>query len=182
MASLTPASETPARKVGLSVIVPVYDCAGTLVPLHQRLTQTLKPLVKSYEIVFVDDRSKDASWTVMRRLAAEDATIVACRLSKNSGQHLAITAGLEQCCGERAVVIDGDLQDPPETITALLAAADEGEDVDIVFARRVPPRHAGGPSLSARLRGTLFEILSGHKMPDEPGAFSLLCGGRSMPS
>ncbi|BCJ91897.1 putative glycosyltransferase YkcC [Terrihabitans soli] len=174
MASPPPASEPSARKVALSVVVPVYDCAGTLVPLHERLTQILKPLVKSYEIVFVDDRSQDASWSVMRRLAAEDATVVACRLSKNVGQHLAITAGLEQCCGARAVVIDGDLQDPPETIPALLAAAKDGEGADIVFARRVRPHYAGGPTFGARLREKLFELLSGHKIPDEPGAFSLL--------
>jgi polyisoprenyl-phosphate glycosyltransferase len=174
MATLPPASEPSARRVSLSVVVPVYDCAGTLAPLHQRLTQVLKPLVKSYEIVFVDDRSQDASWSVMRRLAAEDANIVACRLSKNVGQHLAITAGLEQCCGERAVVMDGDLQDPPETIPALLAAAKDGNGADIVFARRVPPRYGGGPSLSTMLRGKLFQLLSGHEMPDEPGTFSLI--------
>jgi dolichol-phosphate mannosyltransferase len=171
MASLPPTPE-PARKVTLSVVVPVFDCAGTLIPLHQRLTQILKPLVKSYEIVFVDDRSEDASWTIMRRLAAEDANIVACRLSKNSGQHLAITAGLEQCRGERALVIDGDLQDPPETIPELWAAAEDG--ADIVFARRVPLRHEGGPSLGAKLRGYLFKLLSGHEITAEPGAFSLV--------
>lgn len=169
-----PISDTPARKVSLSVVVPVYDCAGTLVPLHTRLTHILKPLVKTYEIVLIDDRSTDASWSVMRRLAAEDANIVACRLSKNVGQHLAITAGLEQCCGERAIVMDGDLQDPPETIPALLAAAKQGEGADIVFAERALPRHAGRPSLSARLRRKLFELVSGHKIPDEPGAFSLI--------
>jgi dolichol-phosphate mannosyltransferase len=174
MASSPPASEPPARKVALSVIVPVYDCAGTLAPLHVRLTQILKPLVETYEIVFVDDRSADASWTVMRRLAAEDANIVACRLSKNSGQHLAITAGLEQCCGEHAVVIDADLQDPPETIPALLAATEDGDGADIVFARRVPARHESGPSLGTRLRGRLFKLLSGHDIPGDPGAFSLL--------
>lgn len=170
----SPSPEPAVRKVGLSVVVPVYDCAGTLVPLHQRLTQILKPLVQSYEIVFVDDRSEDGSWPVIRRLAAEDAAIVACRMSKNVGQHLAITAGLEHCCGERAVVMDGDLQDPPETIPALLAAAKEGQGADIVFARRVPPRHEGGPSFGARLRGKLFSLLSGHDMPGEPGTFSLI--------
>jgi dolichol-phosphate mannosyltransferase len=170
----SPVPDVPARRVSLSVVVPVYDCTGTLVPLHQRLTQILKPLVKSYEIVFVDDRSEDGSWPAIKRLASEDANIVACRLSKNAGQHLAITAGLEHCCGDRAVVMDGDLQDPPETIPALLAAAKEGLGADIVFARRALPRYADGPSFGARLRGKLFQLLSGHNVPDEPGTFSLI--------
>src|ERR1044071_5118336 len=96
--------ETPARRVNLSVVVPVYNCAGTLVPLHQRLTQVLKPLVAAYEIVLVDDRSEDNSWPVMRRLVAEDGNVVACRLAHNVGQHLALNAGLENACGERIVV------------------------------------------------------------------------------
>jgi hypothetical protein len=167
-------SEAPPRRVALSVIVPVYDCASTLGPLHQRLTQVLKPLVASYEIVFVDDRSNDASWQVMRRLAGEDGNVVALRLANNVGQHLAITAGLEQCCGTRAVVIDGDLQDPPETIPALLDAADDGDGADIVFARRTISDHDGGAAFGSGLRRRLLEALSGHAMPGEFGAFSLI--------
>lgn len=120
---------TRSDEVQLSVVVPVYACADCLIALHQRLTATVSALVNSYELVFVDDRGKDDSWSVLRRLARGDGHVRAFRLSRNFGQHAAITAGLSKARGRWAVVMDCDLQEPPEEIPRLWAAAGEGYEV-----------------------------------------------------
>lgn len=115
--------------VQLSVVVPVYGCAGCLVALHERLTRALPEIVSTYELVFVDDRSLDGGWEVLQRLVAADARVRAYRLSRNFGQDAAITAGLAQAKGDWAVVMDCDLQEAPEDIPRLWAAAREGYEV-----------------------------------------------------
>src|SRR5438552_3965694 len=118
----------------ISVVIPVYQCAGCLTELHTRLKSSLSKMTSSYEIIYVDDCSKDQAWDVIAKLAKNDDTVKALKLSRNFGQHLAITAGLSQSGGEWVVVMDCDLQDPPELIANLYEAAQEG--YDIVFARR----------------------------------------------
>jgi glycosyltransferase involved in cell wall biosynthesis len=160
------------QRVDLSVIVPIYGCAGTLVALHERLTRALSGLVRSYEIVFVDDRANDGAWDILKKLAADDSCVVACRMSRNVGQQLAITAGLANCCGDRAVVMDCDLQDPPETIPVLLAAARDG--ADIVFAKRKSDYQSHGRWFANWLYFRFLEKVSGHRFDGELGAFSLI--------
>jgi glycosyltransferase involved in cell wall biosynthesis len=127
------AEETPgarrADQVQLSVVVPVYGCADCLVALHDRLTRSVSQVTNRYEFVFVDDRSEDEGWGVLQRLARSDPHVRAFRLSRNFGQDAAITAGLTQARGERAVVMDCDLQEAPEEIPRLWVAAGEGFDV-----------------------------------------------------
>jgi glycosyltransferase involved in cell wall biosynthesis len=120
--------------VELSVVIPVYGCRDCLPALHRRLTASIEPITPSYELIFVDDRSPDGSWPVLQELARADASVKAFRLSRNFGQHAAITAGLAQTQGRWAVVMDCDLQDPPEEIPRLYAKAQEGHDV--VLCRR----------------------------------------------
>ncbi len=124
----------PPEQVEISVAVPVYNCDGCLRALHERLTRVLSALVDSWEIVLVDDRSSDASWATALELAAADSHVKAVRLSRNFGQHAAITAGVAQSRGRWTVVMDCDLQDPPEAIPDLYARALEGHE--IVFAKR----------------------------------------------
>ncbi len=113
----------------LSVVVPVYGCADCLVALHARLTDSVRTITDRYELVFVDDRSVDDGWAVLVRLAREDPNVRAFRLSRNFGQDAAITAGLTQATGEWTVVMDCDLQEAPEDIPRLWAAAGEGYDI-----------------------------------------------------
>jgi dolichol-phosphate mannosyltransferase len=113
----------------LSVVVPVYGCADCLLALHARLTDSVSQITDRYELVFVDDRSLDAGWSILQRLADEDEHVRAFRLSRNFGQDAAITAGLSQTVGEWAVVMDCDLQEAPEDILRLWAAAGEGYDL-----------------------------------------------------
>src|SRR5947209_7476071 len=115
--------------VDLSVVVPVYGCAGCLEALHERVGRSVSSFTDSYELVLVDDRSTDGGWEVLERLARADGHVRAFRLSRNFGQHAAITAGLSQCRGRWAVVMDCDLQESPEDIPRLWAAAGEGYDV-----------------------------------------------------
>src|SRR5215218_5207229 len=118
----------------LSVVVAVYGCVDCLGVLHERLVRTLEDLVQSFELVFVDDGSPDGAWDVIARLASEDQRLRAVRLSRNFGQHAAITAGLAESRGRLVVVMDCDLQDPPEEIPRLYERALAG--YDIVLARR----------------------------------------------
>lgn len=124
-----PSGASSEHGIQLSVVVPVYGCAGCLVALHERLTRSLGELVSEYELVFVDDRSLDGGWEILQRLAGTDPRVRAFRLSRNFGQDAAITAGLAQARGDRAVVMDCDLQEAPEDIARLWAAAGEGYEV-----------------------------------------------------
>ncbi len=124
----------------LSVVVPVYGCADCLLALHDRLTASVTQITDRYELVFVDDRSLDGGWSVLQRLAAQDEHVRAFRLSRNFGQDAAITAGLHQAAGDWAVVMDCDLQEAPEDIPRLWAAA--GEGYDIVRTTRRGWRHS----------------------------------------
>jgi polyisoprenyl-phosphate glycosyltransferase len=124
----------------LSVVVPVYGCADCLVALHARLTDSVTRITDRYELVFVDDRSVDDAWSVLLRLAAQDEHVRAFRLSRNFGQDAAITAGLAEAGGDWAVVMDCDLQEAPEDIPRLWAAA--GEGYDIVRTTRRGWRHS----------------------------------------
>jgi glycosyltransferase involved in cell wall biosynthesis len=133
----------------ISVVIPVYNCAGSLRTLHERLTATLSALGLDYEIVLVDDRSRDDAWDILTELARADRRLRVVRLSRNFGQHAAITAGLTRSRGDWTVVMDCDLQEPPEEIARLWAKAQEG--YDIVRATREGRRHSAFRRMSASL-------------------------------
>lgn len=158
--------------IELSVVVPVYGCAGCLQALHERLVSTLQSRVGSFEIVLVDDCARDGAWDVIHRLAQQDRRVRGIRLSRNFGQHAAITAGLAECTGERAVVMDCDLQDPPEMIPRLLEASLAGHD--IVLARRKQKQHSILRRVAAWLYFRAVGALSGRRFDGEFGAFSLI--------
>jgi glycosyltransferase involved in cell wall biosynthesis len=133
----------------ISVVIPVYNCAGCLRALHERLTASLLQITPDYEIVLVDDRSRDGAWAVLTELARDDRHLRVVRLSRNFGQHAAITAGLTRARGAWTVVMDCDLQEPPEEIPRLYATAQAG--YDIVRAVREGRRHSAFRRMSATL-------------------------------
>jgi polyisoprenyl-phosphate glycosyltransferase len=105
----------------LSIVVPCFNEQACLQTLHARLTAAAHQSVgDDYEMVLVNDGSRDGSWAVMRELAAEDPHVVAVNLSRNHGHQLALTAGLDLCSGNHVLIIDADLQDPPELLPAML--------------------------------------------------------------
>lgn len=113
----------------LSVVSPVYGCQGCLEELVDRVAAAVGPAVESYEIILVDDRSPDGAWSRISELAANRSWVRGLRLSRNFGQHAAISAGLSHARGRTIVVMDCDLQDVPEEIPALLHALTQGADM-----------------------------------------------------
>lgn len=113
----------------LSIVSPVYGCRGCLEELVDRIAAAVGQAVASYEIILVDDRSPDGAWSRIAELAASRPHVRGLRLSRNFGQHAAISAGLAHANGRTVVVMDCDLQDVPEEIPALLRALAEGADM-----------------------------------------------------
>lgn len=142
----------------LSIVVPVYGCATCLEELVERLRGTLCDESKSIEIIFVDDASPDMAWSRIEELAARHPEVKGIQLSRNFGQHYAIAAGLEASIGNRVVVMDCDLQDIPEEIPKLLAAADAGYEV--VFAQRTDRRDSASKRLTSWLFSRVLTFLT----------------------
>lgn len=113
----------------LSIVSPVYGCSGCLEELVERISAAVNPLVASYEILLIDDASPDGAWGRIEELVAHHTEVRGLRLSRNFGQHAAISAGLLHASGRRVVVMDCDLQDVPEEIPRLLAEGDKGAEV-----------------------------------------------------
>ncbi len=164
-----PADEPPE----LSVVVPVFNEAENLPVLAPRLVATLAPIVASFEVVFVDDGSSDDSMTAIRALNAADPRFRAVSLSRNFGKEIAIAAGLEHCRGKAAVIIDADLQHPPETIARFVELWRQG--YENVYGQRVD--RSGDSALRRALTDRfykLFESFGETHLPAGAGDFRLL--------
>ncbi len=142
--------------VTISVVVPVYGCRNALQHLISRLESVLIGLVPTYEIVLVEDGCPDYSWGEIESLVKKNSFVTGIKLSRNFGQHEAITAGLNYAMGDWVVVMDCDLQDRPEEISRLYSKAIEGYDV--VFARRVNRQD----SFIKKMSSHLFYIVLGY--------------------
>lgn len=142
----------------ISVVSPVYRAETLLPELVARLDKTLGAMGVSYEVILVDDRSPDDSWTVLKQLAEKSPSVKAHRLSRNFGQHYAITAGLGLAKGKWIVVMDCDLQDRPEEIPALYAKALEG--ADSVVARRAQRQDSWLKRMSSKSYYATFSYLT----------------------
>jgi dolichol-phosphate mannosyltransferase len=120
----------------LSIVVPCFNEEACLPALHQRLTAAARKAVKDdYELVLINDGSRDGSWPIMQRMASGDARVVAVNLSRNHGHQLALTAGLDLCRGDTILIIDADLQDPPELLPEMLKVM-RSEAADVVYGVR----------------------------------------------
>lgn len=157
--------------VEISVVIPVYDCKECLSELCIRLHNVLTPLASSYEILLVNDESDDASWELICRLTKKYSRVKGIRLSKNFGQHYAITAGVEAAHGNWVVVIDCDLQDPPEEIDTLYRTARHG--YDIVFTQRINRHDRFSKRIYSACFSYIFELLTGMKSNPAIGNFSI---------
>ncbi|GAB3317796.1 hypothetical protein GCM10027511_28510 [Hymenobacter humi] len=121
----------------------------------QRLVAALEPISPRFEIILVDDRSPDDSWIRIQEQTARDPRVVGLRLSRNFGQHRAIAAELDRCQGEWVIVMDCDLQDRPEEIPVLFAAAQRG--YDLVLARRTDRQDSWSQKLLSKV---FYRVLS----------------------
>jgi len=163
---------TPAA-VRISVVVPVYGCVACLPELCRRVCAAVRTLTPDFEIILVDDRSPDGSWDVIRKLNAQFPEVRGLRLSRNFGQHIAITAGLSAARGDYMVVMDCDLQDPPERIPDLYAAMRQGGH-EIIMARRAERNHSAFRVLAAKAYFTILSRLMEEKVDGSYGTFSML--------
>ena len=163
----------PFADVGLSVVVPIFNEVEVLPELYRRVRSVLVNLGLSYEIILVNDGSTDGSWEQMMALGSADARLKAVRLSRNFGHQLAISAGVHASSGRAVVVMDGDLQDPPEVIPALYAKFQEG--FDVVYAQR---RSREGETAWKRMTATMFYRLMRQMttidVPVDTGDFRLM--------
>ena len=124
------------QRPALSVVIPCYNEAACLDLLHSRVAAAARAAVgEDFEIVLINDGSRDDSWTVMQRLSAADPHLVAINLSRNHGHQVALTAGLDLCAGEQILIIDADLQDPPELLADMRQAM-AAQQADVVYAVR----------------------------------------------
>jgi dolichol-phosphate mannosyltransferase len=161
-----------SAEIELSVVVPVYGCRDCLAELHRRLTAVAESLSGETEFVFVDDRGTDGGWDEIRRIAVGDPRVRGFRLSRNFGQQAAITAGIAKARGRWIVVMDCDLQDPPEQIPRLYAKAAEGYDV--VLARRMHRSDSVVRRTFARLYFHLLNVFAGTSIDGDFGSFSII--------
>jgi glycosyltransferase involved in cell wall biosynthesis len=128
--------ETPL----ISVVVPCYNEQDNLVPLVTTLADVLAPLNVPYEIVITDDRSKDDSWNILKKLAAENPRVRAQRLEKNSGQSAALWAGIQSARGRYVATLDADMQNDPRDLPKFLEAM---KNADCVCGSRIEKRREG---------------------------------------
>lgn len=172
IATELPRDDRPRPRV--SVVVPCFNEEEVIAETVKRLAAACSAAAgDDYEIVFVDDGSRDGTWPALQRFAAADAHLVAVSLSRNFGHQLALSAGLQLCRGDRILMIDADLQDPPELLAAMMAVMDQGADV--VYGQRTE-RHGetafktGSASLFYRLLNRLTDV----DIPENVGDFRLV--------
>lgn len=167
------ASRDPAAAVELSVAAPCYNEAAVLPEFYRRVTAACASAAASHEIVLVNDGSADESWRIMRSLAEQDGRVVAVNLSRNHGHQLALSAALSYCRGERILILDADLQDPPELLPEMMRMVDAGADV--VYGKR---RSRQGESVFKRMTAYLFyrilNALTEQEIPADTGDFRLM--------
>lgn len=161
-----------ALNAEVSVVVPLYNEERILPTLHLRLTATLRQMAVPYEIIYVDDGSSDRTSALLNELCDQESEVRAIYLSRNFGHQAALCAGLENAAGRAVVSIDGDLQDPPELIPALVDKWHEG--YQIVYARR---RRRKENPLKRLAYFTFYRILrqmSELPIPLDTGDFALM--------
>jgi polyisoprenyl-phosphate glycosyltransferase len=160
---------------GLSIVVPCFNEEACLQMLHERLTAAARAAVgEDYDIVLINDGSRDGSWAIMASLAAGDSHLTAINLSRNHGHQLALTAGLDLCRGKRVLIIDADLQDPPELLFEMLATMNR-EQADVVYGVR--KSRAGETAFKRATAHGFYRLLSRAtevEIPVDTGDFRLI--------
>lgn len=160
------------RQLDISVVLPVYKCGPALAELHTRLTKVLKELSVDYEIIFVDDGCPDGGWGYISAIAQDDDRAVGIKLSRNFGQAIAIAAGLAESKGDHVLVMDADLQDPPEAISILWQQALQGSP--LVFGRRTQEHQSAIRTLAGRFYFSFLRLISGRSIDPNYGTFTLM--------
>ncbi len=158
----------------LSVVIPCFNEASNMEVLYRRVTSVCRAAAGGhYELIFVNDGSRDTTWEKISALCETDAHVVGADLSRNFGHQLALSAGLSICCGDRIFILDADLQDPPELLGAMMRLMDDGADV-VYGKRRVREGESGFKKLSAKIFYRTLNALSDVSIPMDTGDFRLI--------
>ena len=159
--------------VELTVVIPVYNEEPSLPEMLRRVVAALEGCVRSFEVLCIDDGSRDGSWALIAETARRDPRVRGLRFSRNFGHQVAVTAGIDEARGEAVVIIDADLQDPPELIPELVARWREGHDV--VYAQRAT--RAGESAFKLLTAAAFYRVLRALTRVDIPvdtGDFRLI--------
>jgi polyisoprenyl-phosphate glycosyltransferase len=166
-------SRVDRDRFSLSVVVPVYNEAAVLPEFHRRLGAVMESLSPRVEIIYVDDGSRDGSGALLAKLHAEDARVAVIELSRNFGKEVAMTAGLDHAEGDAVIVIDSDLQDPPELISEMIRAWQEGADV-VLMRRASRAQESWFKKATANAFYRVIGRLSEIDIPENVGDFRLM--------
>lgn len=155
----------------LSIVSPIYLAENTVFELVNRLHKSLSIITNDYEIILVEDGSPDNSWNKIKQICSYDSKTLGIQLSRNFGQHYAITAGLEASSGDWIVVMDCDLQDRPEEIPLLFEKTNEG--VEIIYARREIRKDNFFKKISSKVFYKTFGYLTDSKQDESIANFGI---------
>lgn len=157
----------------LSLVIPAFNEEEAMVQSFERTYRAMRSIGYPFEIIYIDDGSRDKTWEILSRLAKEHAEVKALRLSRNFGHQLAVTAGMDEAEGDAVIIMDADLQDPPEVIADMVRAWEQG--ADIAYGKRARRKgERAAKKLTAWCYYRLLNLMSAYPIPLDTGDFRLL--------
>lgn len=157
----------------LSLVVPAFNEEEAMEQSFERTCRAMSSIGYPFEIIYIDDGSRDRTWEIISRLAREHEEVKALRFSRNFGHQLAVTAGMDEAKGDAVIIMDADLQDPPEVIADMVKAWEQG--ADIAYGKRL---HRKGETAAKKLTAwcyyRLLNFMSAYPIPLDTGDFRLL--------
>ncbi len=157
----------------LSVVIPCYNEEDVFPETSRRVLDVCKGVCEDFEIIYVDDGSRDRTWELIAAASVADARVKGLKLSRNHGHQLSLTAGLAETTGERILMLDADLQDPPELLPDMLAMMDRGYDV-VYGKRRSRDGESWFKKVSAKYFYRILRLMSEVEIPVDTGDFRLV--------
>lgn len=157
----------------LSLVVPAFNEEEAMEQSFERTYRAMSSIGYPFEIIYIDDGSRDRTWEIISRLAREHEDVKALRFSRNFGHQLAVTAGMDEAKGDAVIIMDADLQDPPEVIADMVKAWEQG--ADIAYGKRM---HRKGETAAKKFTAwcyyRLLNMMSAYPIPLDTGDFRLL--------
>lgn len=157
----------------LSLVVPAFNEEEAMEQSFERTYRAMSSIGYPFEIIYIDDGSRDRTWEIISRLAREHEEVKALRFSRNFGHQLAVTAGMDEAKGDAVIIMDADLQDPPEVIADMVKAWEQG--ADIAYGKRM---HRKGETAAKKFTAwcyyRLLNFMSAYPIPLDTGDFRLL--------
>lgn len=156
-----------------SIVVPVYNEEEVIQETYKRLTKIMEETKESYEIIFINDGSRDRTLELAEQICNQDKQVKVLNFSRNFGHQIAVTAGMEYSCGQAVVIIDADLQDPPEVILKMIEKWKEGYDV--VYGKRIKRKgETAFKKITAKCFYRFLDSMTNVNIPVDTGDFRLI--------